>query len=205
MKKLWLAIAGVAVLILGVVSVTGCDGNGGVSLTSETGEFKLSMAGQQDGIWVNGSGKVYATPDIGQPKVESAAKRMALLNPDVKVEKHQLRLTKTNILDLVSAYDVVMDCTDNFPTRFLLNDACYFARKPLCYGAVHCYEGQVTTFRMQHDDNPCYRCLFPEPPPPGLIPSPEAVGLLGSVPAVIGVLQSTECIKVLFVKKAFVR
>jgi len=132
---------------------------------------------------------------IGKPKVISAKKTFESLNPDVKVIAIKQKLVKNNILDLIKDYDIVVDCSDNFPTRFLVNDACVITKKPLITGAILKFEGHVTT--IIPGDGPCYRCLFEEPPPPGVIPSSQEVGLLGVIPGVIGVLQATEVLKLI--------
>jgi adenylyltransferase/sulfurtransferase len=134
---------------------------------------------------------VHSVKTLGMPKVESAKKTFESLNPDVKVHAIKERITKYNVLDVIRDYEIVVDCSDNFPTRFLLNDACVLQRKPLVTGAVWRFEGQVTTI-LPHD-GPCYRCLFEEPP--GSLHPPEETGLLGVVPGVIGVLQATEVLK----------
>ncbi len=132
---------------------------------------------------------------IGKPKVESAKKTFESLNPDVNIVAIKQRLTKDNILDLIGGYDIIVDCSDNFPTRFLVNDACIMKKKPLITGAIFKFEGQLTT--VIPGDGPCYRCLFEEPPPPGVFPSPQEVGLLGVVPGVIGTLQAAEVLKLI--------
>ena len=141
---------------------------------------------------------LHATDRIGQPKIESAREAVAALNPDVKLIGHEEYLNKDNILERLSSADVVVEGSDNFATRFLVNDACHFLKKPLVSGAMFRFEGQVTVF--PHDgapDSPCYRCVFPEPPPPGLIPTCQEAGILGCVPGVIGSLQANEVIKLL--------
>ena len=140
---------------------------------------------------------VHTTERVGQPKVASAAASLAAINPEVAVDRIAERLTAANAGRLVAAYDIVVDGSDNFATRYLLNDACYFARKPLVSGALLRFEGQVATFRPWRggDDNPCYRCLFPEAPPAGLVPRCEEVGIFGAVAGVIGTLQAAEVLK----------
>ncbi len=138
---------------------------------------------------------IHATDRVGTPKVESARVAIAAINPDVRVEAHPVRLGPRNVLDLIAGYDVVADGTDNFATRFLLNDACYFARKPLVSAALLRFEGQVATFRAFEPDKPCYRCIFPEPPPEGLVPTCAEGGVLGAVAGAVGCLQATEVIK----------
>ena len=134
----------------------------------------------------------HTTNAIGQPKVESAAAAVRLLNPDVRVETHAFRLGPDTALDLIGRYDVVADGSDNFQTRFLVNDACFFAGKPLVSAAILRFDGQLATFKK---GGPCYRCLFPSPPPPGHIPSCAEAGVLGAVAGVLGALQATEVVK----------
>jgi len=138
---------------------------------------------------------LHNTERIGQYKAESARQTLTALNPDVKVEVYLERLDETNVQRLVDEYDVVIDGTDNFPTRYLLNDAAIIANKPVVHGSVFRFEGQVTVFKPY--DGPCYRCLFPEPPPPALAPSCSEAGVLGVLPGIIGLLQATETIKLL--------
>lgn len=138
---------------------------------------------------------LHNTKRIGQPKVESARETINALNPDIKVIAIQDRLSRENIHDLIAQYDVILDGTDNFPTRYLLNDASIIARKPVVHGSVFRFEGQVTVF--QPFAGPCYRCLFPLPPPPELAPNCAEAGVLGVLPGTIGLLQATEVIKLL--------
>lgn len=135
---------------------------------------------------------------IGMPKVESAKKTFEALNPDVNIVAIQKRISKDDIIDLIKDYDIVVDGSDNFPTRYLVNDACFMAGKPLVSGAILRFEGQVTT--ILPGDGPCYRCLFEEPPPPGLVPSCQEAGVLGVLPGVIGGLQATEVLKLILGK-----
>jgi adenylyltransferase/sulfurtransferase len=132
---------------------------------------------------------------IGEKKVEVAKRKVKALNPDVEVITYDTYLDKTNVLDIIKDYDVVVDCTDNFPTRFLLNDACYFVGKPLVHGAVLRFEGQVSVF-LPSDENPCYRCIYSEPPSGPTVTCREA-GVLGAVVGVIGSLQAVETIKLI--------
>ncbi|WP_207455889.1 molybdopterin-synthase adenylyltransferase MoeB [Azospirillum sp. SYSU D00513] len=133
---------------------------------------------------------------IGAPKVESAAARLRALNPDVRVETHRTRIGRDNALDLIGRYDLVADGSDNFATRFLLNDACYFAGKPLVSAAILRFDGQLSTYKAhQGAPHPCYRCLFPEPPPKGLVPSCSEGGVLGALGGFVGSLQATEVLK----------
>jgi adenylyltransferase/sulfurtransferase len=136
---------------------------------------------------------LYGTADVGRPKLEAARERIADLNPLVHLETHAARLSSENALDIVRAYDVVLDGTDNFPTRYLVNDACVLTRRPYVYGSVFRFEGQASVFGAP--DGPCYRCLFPEPPPPGAVPDCEEGGVLGVLPGLIGVIQATEVLK----------
>ncbi|ALJ34118.1 molybdopterin-synthase adenylyltransferase MoeB [Azospirillum brasilense] len=139
---------------------------------------------------------IHDESSLGVPKVESAAARIRALNPDVAVEVHKMRLTKDNALDLIGRYDIVADGSDNFATRFLLNDACYFAGKTLVSAAILRFDGQVSTFKAHlGDPHPCYRCLFPEPPPRGLVPSCSEGGVLGALAGFVGSLQTTEVLK----------
>lgn len=138
---------------------------------------------------------IHATDRIGVPKVESARAAIAAINPEVKVETHPVRLAPGNVMALVGNYDIVADGTDNFATRFLLNDACYFAKKPLVSAALLRFEGQISTFRAWQPDSPCYRCIFPAPPPDGLVPTCAEGGVLGAVAGAVGCLQATEVIK----------
>lgn len=142
----------------------------------------------------------HATEAVGRAKVESAQTTIARINPEVQVIPYAARLTAANALALIGDYDVIADGSDNFPTRFLVNDACYFARRPLVSGAILRFDGQVATFRSQPrvaggEHGPCYRCLFREAPPPGEVPSCAEAGVLGAFCGVIGSLQATEVIK----------
>ncbi len=138
---------------------------------------------------------LHGTPDVGRPKIQSAIARLSALNPDVAIEPHETALTSANALELVRAYDLVVDGSDNFATRYLVNDACVLAGRPNVYGSIFRFEGQAAVFAAP--GGPCYRCLHPEPPPPGLIPSCEEGGVLGVLPGVIGAIQATEAIKLI--------
>lgn len=142
---------------------------------------------------------IHTTDRVGVPKVESAQRAIAAINPDVRVIAHQERLTAANVLRVIADYDLVADGSDNFATRFLVNDACFFAKKTLISGALLRFEGQLSTFKPHvHEGGasfPCYRCIFPAPPPPGLIPSCAEGGVLGSVAGTIGTMQATEVMK----------
>ncbi len=135
------------------------------------------------------------TADIDRPKVDSAAERLAALNPDVTIERHSTRLSAENAVDLVAGYDVVADGTDNFESRFLINDACYFAKVPLVSAAIGQFEGQLSTYRAFDGEAPCYRCIFPEAPPPGTVPSCAEAGVIGALGGIMGSLQAMEVIK----------
>jgi molybdopterin/thiamine biosynthesis adenylyltransferase/rhodanese-related sulfurtransferase len=138
---------------------------------------------------------IHSTDRIGMPKVESAAKTLTGLNPDVKVVQHRLRLTSENVLDVIGPYDVIVDGADNFQTRYLLNDAALKLSKPVIHSSIFRFEGQLTVFPAE--GSPCYRCLYPEPPPPEDAPSCAEAGVLGVLPGVMGVLQATEAVKIL--------
>lgn len=133
--------------------------------------------------------------DVGKPKLDSAEKRIKSMNPDTKVVKYPVRITSENALDIIKDYDVVVDGTDNFPTRYLTNDACVFLKKPNVYGSIFRFDGLTTVFKA--DEGPCYRCLYPEPPPPGMVPSCAEGGVLGILPGVIGLIQATEAVKLI--------
>ncbi len=138
---------------------------------------------------------IHGTADLDTPKVKSARAAIEAINPDVAVREHPERLSTENIIGIISEYDLVMDGTDNFPTRFLLNDACLLAGKTNVYGAVFRFEGQVSVFAPHQ--GPCYRCFIPEMPPPGMVPSCQEAGVLGVLPGTIGLLQATEVIKLI--------
>ncbi len=137
----------------------------------------------------------FGTSDVGKPKTEAARARLTNLNPDVQIAAYETKLTSENALELFKDYDIVVDGTDNFPTRYLVNDACILLGKPNVYGSIFRFEGQVTVFGMP--DGPCYRCLYPEPPPPGLVPSCAEGGVLGVLPGIVGSLQALEAIKLI--------
>jgi adenylyltransferase/sulfurtransferase len=138
---------------------------------------------------------IHGTKDVGRYKVESAAERIKDLNPNVRVNTVNEKLSAANALELVKEYDLVIDGTDNFATRYLVNDACVFAGKPNIYGSISGFEGQASVFN--HDGGPCYRCIFPEPPPSGLVPSCAEGGVLGVLPGLVGTIQATEAIKLI--------
>ncbi|HEU4935028.1 MAG TPA: molybdopterin-synthase adenylyltransferase MoeB [Vicinamibacterales bacterium] len=138
---------------------------------------------------------IYDTTDVGKRKLEAAGDRLTAMNPSVKVVMHELALTSKNALDVLKDYDVILDGTDNFQTRYLVNDACVLLGKPNAYGSIFRFDGQASVFAVK--GGPCYRCLYPEPPPPGLVPSCAEGGVLGVLPGVIGVIQATEAIKLI--------
>ncbi len=139
---------------------------------------------------------LHGTADVGRPKTQSAGETIQRLNPRVQVVLHDTRLTSDNALDIIRPYDIVVDGTDNFPTRYLANDACVLLGKPDVYGAVFRFEGQASLF-APHLGGPCYRCLYPEPPPPGTVPSCAEGGVLGVLPGTIGLIQATETLKLI--------
>jgi sulfur-carrier protein adenylyltransferase/sulfurtransferase len=142
---------------------------------------------------------IHSTNDVGRPKIDSAAEKLKALNPYVNIVKHETMLTSANALEIIKDYDIVADGTDNFPTRYLVNDACVLSgNKPNAYASIFRFEGQASVFATE--DGPCYRCLYPEPPPPGLVPSCAEGGVLGILPGLLGVIQATEVIKLILGK-----
>jgi adenylyltransferase/sulfurtransferase len=140
----------------------------------------------------------FGTKDVGRPKLEAAAERLRDLNPEIELTLHEAKLSSDNALDILRGYDIVVDGTDNFPTRYLVNDACVLLGKPNVYGSIFRFEGQATVFALK--DGPCYRCLYPEPPPPGLVPSCAEGGVLGVLPGIVGSIQANETIKLIIGK-----
>jgi adenylyltransferase/sulfurtransferase len=138
---------------------------------------------------------LFSTSDIGRPKIEAAAERLRGLNPDIHIHPIEAQLTSENALDILKDYDIVVDGTDNFPTRYLVNDASVLLGKPNVYGSIFRFEGQVTVFG--YPGGPCYRCLYPEPPPPGLVPSCAEGGVLGVLPGIVGAMQAAEALKLI--------
>jgi adenylyltransferase/sulfurtransferase len=141
---------------------------------------------------------IHTTPDVGRRKLDSAADKLAALNPEVKVVKHETMLTSANAMEILKDYDIVADGTDNFPTRYLVNDACVLSGKPNVYASIFRFEGQASVFATEA--GPCYRCLYPEPPPPGLVPSCAEGGVLGILPGLLGIIQATEVVKLILDK-----
>ena len=138
---------------------------------------------------------LFGTKDVGRPKIAAAADRLRDLNPTIQIDTHEVRLTSENALDLFKDYDIIVDGTDNFPTRYLVNDACVLLGKPNVYGSIFRFEGQATIFA--YPGGPCYRCLYPEPPPPGLVPSCAEGGVLGVLPGIVGSIQAAETLKLI--------
>ena len=143
---------------------------------------------------------LHGTPDVGRPKTQSAQETIRRLNPGVQVVLHDMRLTSENALEVIRPYDLVVDGTDNFPTRYLTNDACVLLKKPNVYGSIFRFDGQASVF-APHLGGPCYRCLYPEPPPPGAVPSCAEGGVLGVLPGIIGLIQATEILKLILGKR----
>ena len=141
---------------------------------------------------------IHSTRTVGKPKVESAKERLLEINPNVNVVTYNEMLTKDNVMRIIKDYEIILDGTDNFQTRYLVNDACVFTKKPFVYGSIFRFDGQATVFYP--GKGPCYRCLFAEPPPPGMVPSCAEGGVLGILPGVIGVIQATEVVKILLGK-----
>jgi adenylyltransferase/sulfurtransferase len=141
---------------------------------------------------------LFSTSDVGKPKVAAAAARLRGLNPDIEIVAHETNLTSDNALELFKDYDIIVDGTDNFPTRYLVNDACVILGKPNVYGSIFRFDGQITVFA--YPGGPCYRCLYPEPPPPGLVPSCAEGGVLGVLPGIVGTIQAAETLKLILGK-----
>jgi adenylyltransferase/sulfurtransferase len=141
---------------------------------------------------------IHSTKDIGRKKLDSAEEKLKALNPGLNVIKHETMLTSANALEIIAHYDIVADGTDNFPTRYLVNDACVLLAKPNVYGSIFRFEGQASVFATRQ--GPCYRCLYPEPPPPGMVPNCAEGGVLGILPGLVGVIQATEAIKLILGK-----
>ena len=137
---------------------------------------------------------IHGTKDVGRPKTESAKETILGINPNTEVVIHETRISSENAMDIISKYDIVVDGTDNFPTRYLTNDACVLLKKPNVYGSIFRFEGQASVF-APHLGGPCYRCLYPEPPPPGMVPSCAEGGVLGVLPGIVGTIQATEILK----------
>src|SRR6201987_2567732 len=141
---------------------------------------------------------IHSTADVGRKKLDSAAEKLKAINPYINIRKFDTRLSSENALELFRDFDIIADGTDNFPTRYLVNDACVLTGKPNVYGSIFRFEGQASVFATA--DGPCYRCLYPEPPPPGLVPSCAEGGVLGILPGLVGVMQATEAVKLILGK-----
>ena len=141
---------------------------------------------------------IHTTADVGRPKLDSAAEKLKAMNPFLNIRKFETRLSSDNALELFKQFDIIADGTDNFPTRYLVNDACVLTGKPNVYGSIFRFEGQASVFATE--EGPCYRCLYPEPPPPGLVPSCAEGGVLGILPGLVGMIQATEAIKLILGK-----
>lgn len=141
---------------------------------------------------------LHGTPDVGRPKLQSAKERLQAINPEVQIDLYETRLTSANALTILAPYDIVIDGTDNFPTRYLVNDACVLLKKPNVYGSIFRFDGQASVFYPPQ--GPCYRCLYPEPPPPGEVPSCAEGGVLGILPGLVGCIQATEGVKLILGK-----
>src|ERR1700684_2762394 len=145
---------------------------------------------------------IHGTKDVGRKKLDSAADKMLDINPNIRIDRYDVALDSSNAMEILAPYDLVIDGTDNFPTRYLVNDACVILKKPNVYGSIFRFEGQATVFAypggpFSDSRGPCYRCLYPEPPPPGLVPSCAEGGVLGILPGLIGLVQATEVIKLI--------
>jgi len=182
-----------------------CIGAGGLGspaalYLAAAGVGKLGLVDSDDVDLSNLQRQIlHGTKDVGRKKLDSARDRLRDANPNVRVEPHQMRFAAENALDLVGQYDIIVDGSDNFPTRYLSNDACVWARKPNVYGSVFRFDGQATVF-APHLNGPCYRCLFPEPPEPGTVPNCAEAGVLGVLPGLIGLVQAIEAIKLILGK-----
>lgn len=183
-------------LLAGKVLVIGAGGLGSPAslYLAAAGVGRIGLV-DSDAVELNNLQRqiLHSTKNVGRPKVESGKERMLEVNPDVEVIAIKKRLTSENILDIVKDYDIILDGSDNFPTRYLVNDACVLLRKPLSHGGIFRYDGQAMT--IIPGKGPCYRCLFTEPPPPGVMPSCQEAGILGAVAGVIGVIQASEALK----------
>jgi adenylyltransferase/sulfurtransferase len=188
---------GQAALLDSRILIVGCGGLGApvIQYLAAAGVGSLTLA-DDDAVERSNLQRqvIHADADVGRPKVESARAYVERLNPDVEVRTHEVRVARENAERLVTGHDVVVDASDNFPTRYLLNDACRLAATPLVHGAIYKFEGQATTLVP---DGPCYRCLFPEAPEPGTIPDCATTGVLGVLPGTVGAIQATEAAKLI--------
>jgi len=185
-------------LLKAKVLIIGCGGLGSPAAyyLAAAGVGKIGLV-DSDKVELNNLQRqiLHFSKDVGKVKTESAKEKLQMLNSDVEITTHPLRLTSENILEIVKNYDIIIDGSDNFPTRYLVNDACFFLNKPLSSGAILRFDGQATTILPKK--GPCYRCLYPEPPEPGLIPSCQEAGILGAVAGIIGLIQTNEVLKLI--------
>jgi len=185
------------------VLIVGCGGLGSpVSLyLASAGIGKIGLV-DSDKVELNNLQRqiVHFTEDVGKPKVLSARRKLSAINPDVKIEIYETRLTSDNIMEIIKDYDIVVDGSDNFPTRYLVNDACIFTKKPFSHAGIMRFYGQATTIIPYK--GPCYRCIFSQPPPPGSVPSCQEAGIIGPVGGLLGVVQALEVIKFVLGKGA---
>ncbi len=183
-------LLGAKVLIIGA----GGLGSPAALYLSSAGVGKIGIV-DSDAVELNNLQRqiLHSTETVGKPKVESAKEHLNSINPDSEIITYNLRISSKNIMDIIKDYDIVIDGSDNFPTRFLVNDACVLAKKPLSHGGIFRFDGQAIT--IIPGESACYRCLFPEPPPPGLVPSCQEAGILGAVAGVIGTIQANEALK----------
>lgn len=188
--------AGQKKLLKAKVLIIGCGGLGSpcAYYLAGAGVGKIGLV-DSDKVELNNLQRqiLHFTPDVGKTKVNSAKEKLSSLNPDIQIIPYHLRLTSENILDIIKDYDIIVDGSDNFPTRYLVNDACVLLNKPFSYAGILRFEGQAITI-LPHQ-GPCYRCLFPEPPPPGTVPSCQEAGILGVVAGILGIIQATEVLK----------
>jgi len=180
------------------VLIIGCGGLGSpcAYYLASAGIGKIGLV-DSDNVELNNLQRqiLHSNCDIGKPKVESAKQKLNSINPDVEIVTYRLRLNSKNIMDIIKDYDIVVDGSDNFPTRYLVNDACVMSKKPLVHAGILRFDGQATLIIPK--EGPCYRCIFPEPPPPGMVPSCQEAGILGVVAGVLGLIQATEVLKYL--------
>jgi adenylyltransferase/sulfurtransferase len=185
-KKLWEA----------KVIIIGCGGLGSpcAYYLASAGVGRIGLV-DSDRVELNNLQRqiIHFTKDIGRLKAESAKEKLEAINPDIQIDIYPMRITSSNIMDVIQHYDIVVDGSDNFPTRYLVNDACVMSNKPLSHAGILKFQGQSTTIVPRK--GPCYRCIFPQPPPPGVVPSCQQAGILGVVAGILGVIQATEVLK----------
>ena len=188
-------LKGAAVLLVG----TGGLGSPAAIYLAAAGVGRIGLA-DSDAVELTNLHRqiIHTTADVGRAKIESAAQSLRAINPNVKIVPHEVRLTASNATDLLKPYDIVLDCTDNFPARYLINDTCVQLGKPEVYGSISRFEGQASVFDATR--GPCYRCLYREPPPPDVAPPAAETGVLGVVPGIVGLIQAAETIKLILGK-----